>query len=385
MYNFDEVIDRRHYRSAKWDLKDNEDVIPMWVADMDFKAAPAIIKALEKRISHGIFGYTNTPDEYYKALSSWFSRKHNLIFKKDHVILVPAVVPAISAIIKAMTKKGDSVLIQSPVYNLFFSSIKNNECNLVDCPLVYEDNTYHIDFDAFEKSIVDNNVKVFLLCNPHNPAGRVYTKEELERLGDICLKHNVFVIADEIHCEFTFENHVYTPFASIKEEFREHCATCISPSKAFNIAGLQIANIVCFNSEILKKIDRAVNVNEVCDVNCLGIEALIAAYNESEDWLTEVNAYIYENYKYLCSYMKENHPNLPLTKLEGTYLAWLDISNLQISSEILVDTLKKDYGVWFNSGKIYGNDNFIRWNLACPRENLQKALMRFSKYVNKKL
>ena len=290
-YNFDEIVPRRGTRSYKWDSAADADVLPMWVADMDFRTLPAIVETLQRRVAHGIFGYTKVPDAYYEAIVRWFSARHGWTMDREWIIYTIGVVPAVSAIIKAMTQPGDQVIVQTPVYNCFFSSIRNNGCEIVSSPLVRKDDTYVIDFDDLEAKASSPKAKVFLLCNPHNPAGRVWTPEELRRMGDICIRHGVFIIADEIHCELIQPGYVYTPFASLGGEYVKHSSVCISPSKAFNIAGLQIANIVTADEETRKKIDRAINVNEVCDVNPFGVEALIAAYSEEgSEWLPETIA-----------------------------------------------------------------------------------------------
>ena len=291
-FDFDTLIPRRGTNSYKWDTPEDESVLPMWVADMDFQTAPAIIEALRKRVAHGIFGYTKVPDAYYRALQSWFERRHGWKIEPEWVIYTSGVVPAISAILKAMTQPGDKVIVQTPAYNCFFSSIRNNGCELAANQLRYEGNAYSIDFEELEAKASDPKAKVMILCNPHNPAGRVWTRDELLRIGQICLKNNVFVIADEIHCELTYPGHDYTPFASLSQEFLMHSATYNSPTKAFNIAGLQISNIVTADAGIREKIDKAININEVCDVNPFGVEALVAAYDQGEDWLDSLRIYL---------------------------------------------------------------------------------------------
>ena len=295
-YNFNEQVPRRGTCSYKWDSAKNEDVLPMWVADMDFRTAPAIVDALRQRVEHGIFGYTRVPDSYYKAVTDWFVRRHGWAIEREWIIYTSGVVPALSAIIKALTQPGDRVLVQTPVYNCFFSSIRNNGCEIVSSPLIYANNSFFIDFDDLERKTTDPKVKVMLLCNPHNPAGRVWTREELTRIGEICIRNGVMVVADEIHCELALPDYVYTPFASISDEFLIHSITCLSPSKAFNIAGLQIANIVCADDVVRAKIDRAINDNEVCDVNPFGVIATQAAYNDSEEWLEQLLDYLNQNY-----------------------------------------------------------------------------------------
>ena len=382
-YNFDEMISRRNTNCIKWDASADSEVLPMWVADMDFRTAPAIVEALQKRVAHGIFGYTRVPDEYYQAVISWLDRRHGLKTKKDWFIYTSGVVPAISAIIKAMTEPGDKVILQTPVYNCFFSSVRNNGCEILSNPLIYAGQTCRMDYEDLERKAADPRAKVLVLCNPHNPAGRVWTHEELVRLGEICIRHNVLVISDEIHCELVYPGHKHLPFASISEEFLKHSVTCISPSKAFNIAGLQIANIIAPDDEIRRKIDRAINVNEVCDVNPFGVIATIAAYNEGEEWLDQLVGYIGENYKFMKDFCAVNLPELPLAVLEGTYLAWMDCSALHIPSEELGVRLQKEAKLWLNAGAIYGKDgdNFMRWNLACPRERVADGLNRFLAFV----
>ena len=303
-YDFEEIVSRRGTNSYKWDSADCNSVLPMWVADMDFRTAPPIIDALARRVSHGIFGYTRVPDTYYEAVVGWFGRKHGWKMEREWIIYTSGVVPAVSAIIKALTVPGDKVLVQTPVYNCFFSSIRNNGCTVVSSPLVAVRDTYEMDFTDLERKAADPEVKVMLLCNPHNPTGRVWTRRELERVGEICIRHGVTVVSDEIHCELVYPGHVYTPFAAVSEDFRNHCITCVSPSKAFNIAGLQIADIVCADADVRTRIDRAINDNEVCDVNPFGVLATIAAYNEGEEWLMQLTEYLWQNYlrmKDFCS------------------------------------------------------------------------------------
>ena len=377
-YNFDEIIPRRGTNSYKWDSAGDADVLPMWVADMDFRTAPPVVEALRKRVEHGIFGYVRVPDAYYAAVTNWFARRHDWQIEKEWIIYTTGVVPALSAVIKALTAPGDKVMVQTPVYNCFFSSIRNNGCGMIANPLIYRNGTYQIDFADLEQKAADPSVKVLLLCNPHNPAGRVWTKQELTRIGDICIRNNVWVVADEIHCELVFPGHTYIPFASISQEFLMHSVTCTSPSKAFNLAGLQIANIISADTDIRTKIDKAINVNEVCDVNPFGVEALMAAYNDSEEWLEELKQYLFANYNYLRVYFEEYLPEFPVATLEGTYLVWVDCSVLNQSSDETVKTLLEKEKLWVNEGSLYGEigEGFIRINIACPRQQLIEGLNR---------
>lgn len=382
-YDFDKQIPRRGTDSYKWDSAKSGDVLPMWVADMDFHTAPAIVDALCRRVQHGIFGYTRVPDSYYKAITDWFERRHSWAINREWIIYTSGVVPAVSAIIKALTVPGDKVLVQTPVYNCFFSSIRNNGCEIVTSPLVHTDNTFTIDYDDLEKKVADPKMKVMLLCNPHNPVGRIWRREELIRIGKICIRHEVTVVSDEIHCELVFPGHTYTPFASISDEFLRHSVTCISPSKAFNIAGLQIANIICADACRRTQIDRAINDNEVCDVNPFGVIATQSAYNEGEEWLNQLIQYLHANYLYMQEFCREHLPNFPITLLEGTYLVWMDCRTLGIPSEDIEQQLVDKTGLWLNAGTMYGveGEGFMRWNIACPRATLMEGLKRFMDFI----
>ena len=385
-YDFDEIIPRRGTNCVKWDESDDSDLLPLWVADMDFKAMPGIIKAMQRRLDHGIFGYVHVPESYYQSIINWFSHRHGWTMQREHILYTIGVVPAIAAILQSLTRPGDKVLVQTPVYNCFFSCIRNAGNVLVESPLVCRDRHYEIDFEDFERKIVDEEVKVFLLCNPHNPAGRVWTREELTRMGDICLKHGVFVISDDIHNELVMPGYHYTPFASINSEFAEHSAVCTSASKSFNIAGLQISNITVPDSRLRALIDRGININETCDVNPFGVEALQAAYTpEGEEWLTQLMEYIHGNYQYLCHFMEENLPQLPVVRIEGTYLAWVDCAALGIPSKKLEALLRTEAHIWFTAGQVYcpSGSTFLRINMACPRAILNEALQRFLTFCKK--
>ncbi|MDY6256608.1 MAG: MalY/PatB family protein [Bacteroidaceae bacterium] len=382
-YDFDKIISRRGTNCVKWDEFTDPDIIPLWVADMDFETAPSVQQALMKRMQHGCFGYTLVPESYYNATIQWFQHRHGWSIERPSFIYTSGVVPAISAIIKAVTSPGDKVLVQTPVYNCFFSSIRNNGCTLAENPLKMEGNRYEVDWQDFEAKCADPSVKVFLLCNPHNPAGRVWTRQELVQMGNICLKHGVFVISDEIHCEFVMPGHTYTPFASISEDFAMNCAVCLSPSKAFNIAGLQIANIIVKNEKVRKRVDKAININEVCDVNPFGVIALQAAYSaEGEEWLNQLCHYISDNYLMACQLFTEALPQCPVTTLEGTYLMWVDIRATGKTSRQVTDHLLRKAKVYVNCGTIYGEatgEGYIRINLATRRNLLEEGIMRIIK------
>ena len=380
-YDFDEIISRRNSNSYKWDAVMEEGVLPMWVADMDFRTAPAVVEVLRKRMDHGIFGYTKVPPIYYDAIINWFTRRHGWQIDRDWIIYTSGVVPALSAIIKALTVPGDRVLVQTPVYNCFFSSIRNNGCEIVANPLVYTNGTYRIDFDDLARKATDPKVKLLLLCNPHNPVGRVWTRAELMCIGEICLRNDVLVVADEIHCELVYSGHTYIPFASISDDFRNRSVTCTSPSKAFNLAGLQIANIFAADESVRVKIDKAINLNEVCDVNPFGVEALVAAYNDGEEWLEELKCYLSDKYLYMRTFFNKYLPQFPVVKLEGTYLVWVDCSVLNRSSKEIAEILLKAEKLWINEGSMYGEagEGFIRINIACPRQILIDGLNRLKR------
>ena len=379
-YNFDELIERRGTNCVKWDESPSSEVIPLWVADMDFRVAPAIQKALQQRVEHGVFGYNIVPESYYEAVISWFHRRHQWDIQRSWILYTTAVVPAMSCVIKALTMPGEKVLILSPAYNCFFSSIKNNGCEVLESPLKAVGDTFEVDFDDFEEKCADEKTTLFLLCNPHNPSGRVWTKEELQRMYDICKQHGVKVVSDEIHCELIMPGHEFVPFGTVTDDG----VVMNSPSKNFNTAGLQIANIICSHPSWRRRIDRAININEVCDVNPFGIVALQAAYNESEDWIDELNQYLWGNYQLLCDFIGENIPQWKVCRLEGTYLPWVDISAMGITSQELCDQLLAEAKVWINPGTMYGpqtGEGYVRFNIAIQRSRLLDALQRIKKYL----
>lgn len=378
-YNFDEIVNRRGTNCVKWDVENEDGIIPMWVADMDFPAAPAIRKAVEARAKHGVYGYTIVPDSYYRAITSWFKRRHGWTIYKEWIIYTTGVIPAISAAIKALTMPGEQVLIQTPVYNCFFSSIKNQGCQILENPLKRNGNSYVVDWDDFERKCADEKTTVFLLCNPHNPSGRVWTEAELARMNEICLRHRVAVVSDEIHCELVMPGNKFTPFAAVNEDCKNNGVTLNSPTKNFNIAGLQIANIVCANPVWRRRIDRAINIFEVCDVNPFGPVALEAAYNNSENWMDELNEYLFANYQLLCDTFAKELPQYEVMRLEGTYLVWVDVRPSGLTSDEVTEKLLKEGKVQVNSGTMYGQttgEGYVRINIACPRATLIEGLKR---------
>lgn len=398
-YDFDLIIPRRHTNSVKWDEASQEEVIPLWVADMDFPVYPAITEALRRRVDHGIFGYTHIPQTYYDSVIRWFCERHGVKpFTSDDIIVTTGVVPAISAIIRALTLPGDKVLVMSPVYNCFFSSIRNQGCQVEASPLRYDEappqslngqdsshqeegrGTFNIDWEDFERRCADPRVRVFLFCNPHNPVGRVWTRDEVTRIYDICRRHDVFIIADEIHCEIVMPGTSYVSLGSVAPS-GDGYVLCLAPTKAFNIAGLQIANIVATDPKVRERIDRVINLHEVCDVNPFGVVATEAAYTDGGwEWLQQLNAYIAGNYRLLCRFVNQHMPMLRVVRLEGTYLAWVDCEALGLSSPELVDHLLQHHRVWLNDGEMYGEQRraFVRINLACPRAILEEGLQRMA-------
>lgn len=382
---FDEEIERRGSGSYKWDSASDRDLLPMWVADMDFRTAPVIMEALRRRTEHGIFGYTAVGDDYYKALTGWFDTRHSYRIDRRNVIYTSGVVPALSATIKALTLPGDGVIAQTPVYNCFFSSIRNNGCSLIRNPLIRCDMpdgrfSYTMDFDGLEAAASRPDAKLLLLCNPHNPAGRAWKRDELEKVADICRRHGVRVISDEIHGELTMPGFNYVPYGTVDNE----AVVCLSPSKAFNIAGLQIANIVCPDAPVREAIDRAININEVCDVNPFGVEALKAAYTcQGAAWLDSLRSYIHENYRLTCETMQHELPQYPISKLEATYLPWIDVRASGLASSELENRLKHEAKVWLNSGEMYGDTGYLRLNIACRRSVLAEGLRRMTGYLKR--
>lgn len=377
---FDNAPDRRGSDSYKWDSAADPEMIPLWVADMDFATAPCVVEALRRRVDHGVFGYTLVGRDYYDALTGWFSRRHGYVIDPARVIYVPGVVPAISAIIQGVLREGDGVIVQTPVYNCFFSSIRNSRCRQIDAPLkrVNLDDgrfTYAMDFDALERAASSPGARMLLLCNPHNPAGRLWTRAELERVTEICRRHDIIVVSDEIHCELTAPGTDYVPYGTVDDR----AVVCLSPSKAFNTAGLQIANIVCPDSRVQEAVDRAVNINEVCDVNPFGVEGLKAAYSaDGELWLDRLRVYLWENYRYTVDFFSRRLPQCPVSVLEATYLPWVDVTALGIPAAELEEYLKTEAHVWVNCGEMYGAGGYIRLNIACPRQRLSTALERMA-------
>jgi len=380
--DFDTVIDRKGTRSLKYDFAVRrgkpKDVLPLWVADMDFQTSSYITDALEDMVKHGVFGYSESEEHYFGAVQNWMERHYNWHVKESWMTKTPGIVFALAMAVKAYTQENDAVLIQPPVYYPFKEVVEDNHRRLVNNTLVLGgDGTYTIDYEDFEKKIIEENVKLFILCNPHNPVGRVWTKEELERLGDICLKHGVFVVSDEIHADFVFERK-HTVFSEVKEAYRDISMICTSPSKTFNIAGLQISNIFISNPEKATAFRRQVAAAGYSQVGLPGLVACEAAYRHGDEWLEGVLAYIKANAEFTRAYLQEHLFRVKMTKLEGTYLVWLDFRDYGLTDKELDEKIFNQAGLWLDSGAVFGKcgEGFQRINIACPRKTLQQALDR---------
>ncbi|MEM5558905.1 MalY/PatB family protein [Aliarcobacter cryaerophilus] len=374
-YNFDKVINRKDTDCYKWDTT-KDGVIPMWVADMDFEVPKLIVDSIIKRANHAVFGYTMVPNEYFEAEINWWKKRFNYEIKKDHIIPTTGVIPSLSAIIQTFCQKDDKILIQSPVYHYFNIVIQNNDCKAITNNLIYKNAKYEIDFVDFEEKLKNDRPKLFILSNPQNPIGKVFSKDELQKLGELCLKYDVLVISDEIHRDLVFKDYIFTPFASINKEFEQNSITCTSASKTFNIAGLKASNIVAANKDLRVKLDKTLSKNEMKGVNIFGIYSLISAYEECEDWLFELLIYLEKNKNFLEDFIIKNIPNLKVVKAEATYLLWIDIRSLNMDSKAFTKKLEDLGKVRVISGATFGEngDNFIRVNIATSRTILKKAL-----------
>ncbi len=388
---FDNVINRKNTGSIKWDMMEEfkmpKDVLPFWVADMDFKAPIGVSNALHERINHGIFGYTLPTNTYYETVVNWMKRRHNWKIKKDWIIITPGIVPTLNFIIQLFTKAGDGILVQRPVYNPFTEAVINNGRKVVNSSLILRENGYKIDFEDFEKKIVENDVKLFILCSPHNPVGRVWTKEELLTMGDICLKNNVLVVVDEIHHDLVFKANKHIPYASLGQNYSNNCITCTAPSKTFNLGGLQISNIVIENQEVFHKLNKYLENISLAMTNVFGIISCEAAYNTGEAWLEELLDYLEGNKKYVQKFLTEKFPMIKVIDSEATYLLWIDFRGIAMEQNELETFIIQDAKLWLNDGYTYGQEGsgFERLNIACPRETLKLGLERLEKAINNRL
>ena len=375
-FNFDKEINRRNTNAEKWKVEENE--LPMWVADMDFEAAPAIRKVLESRFKHGIFGYAGITDEWYEAYIGWWKRRHNFTMQKDWLIFTTGVVPAISSMVRKLTTPAEKVLIQTPVYNIFFNSILNNGRVALESPLVLKNNRYEMDFEQLEKDLSDTQTTLMILCNPQNPGGRIWTKEELIRVAKLCKKYGVTVISDEVHCDLTVNGKKYVPFASVSDTAREISITCMSPGKSFNIAGLHTAAVSVPNEILRNKVNRGLNTDEVAEPNAFAIEAAVAAYSGGDEWLDALNGYLDESRKIVLDFIAGEIPEIKVIEKEATYLFWIDVRGLKNAGKGFAKELRLTTGLYLTDGKVYGKagEGFIRMNIACTQKNLKDGLER---------
>lgn len=386
-YNFDMVIDRTNSNSVKWDDvrrdSENSDIIPMWVADMDFISPQEVIEALGKRVEHGVFGYPAVTEQYKQVIVDWMKGRHDWDIEKDWIKPAPGVIPSINWLIEAFSKPGDKVIIQTPVYTPFYTVVENIGRHAVLNPLKLEDGRYIMDFDDLEEKARDPWVKLLVLSNPHNPVGRVWERKELEKLGEICLRNGVMVISDEIHSDLIFKNHRHIPFAAVSDELAQISAICNAPSKTFNIAGLQTSNIIIPNASIRKEFSRTMQRSHIGIPNLLGLTACEAAYRYGSEWLEQVMEYIESNYNFLSEFIRERIPQLIVAKTEGTYLAWIDCRSLGLNHKELEKFLKEKARVQFTQGYIFGEEGngFIRMNFACARPVLKEALSRMESAI----
>ena len=379
-YNFDEVIDRRNTDCLKYDFAVQrgrpKDVLPFWVADMDFSIAQEIEDALVKRCQHGIFGYSEATDGYFAALQNWYLKHFNWHVQRPWLIKTPGVVFALAMAVKAFTEPGDGVLVQQPVYYPFTEVIRDNDREVVNAPLALVNGHYEIDFADLEQKLANPKVKLMFLCSPHNPVGRVWTKEELLKVGDLCLKYDVITVSDEIHSDFVWDDNVHTPFATLGEEYQQNCIVCTAPSKTFNLAGLQVSNIFIPNQKLRRAFRKQIDAAGYSQLNTLGLVACQAAYTYGEEWLTQVKAYIRSNITFVDDYLKQNLPQIKMLPIEGTYLVWLDCSALGMTADEREQWLWHEAKLWLDGGGIFGKEGeaFERINVACPRATLLQGL-----------
>ena len=380
-YDFDAPTDRRGTYSLKWEVAENE--LPMWVADMDFPAAPEITRAISERAAHGVFGYTNVPDEWYAAYTGWWKERHGFEIKREWLMFCTGVVPAISSIVRKLTTVGENVLVQTPVYNIFFNSIVNNGRNVLENPLIYENGSYRIDFADLEAKLSDPQTSLMLLCDPQNPGGMLWDRESLERIGGLCRKYHVEVLSYEIHCDLVSPGREYVPFASVSENCRLNSVTCIAPTKAFNIAGLQTAAVYAADETLRHKVWRGLNTDECAEPNVFAVTAAIAAFTQGGDWLDQLRGYIAENRRTTEAFLAEKLPQVRMAHSDATYLFWLDCSEITDSSRQLADFIRQKTGLYLSAGEQYrGNGRyFLRLNAACPRAVLLDGLERLRQGV----
>ncbi|MGD1818110.1 MAG: MalY/PatB family protein [Pleomorphochaeta sp.] len=382
-YDFDTIVDRRNTNSLKWDVKENE--LPMWVADMDFKTAPCAIESLNNRVNHGVFGYSIVPDSWYDAYIKWWKERHNFEIEKQWLIFSTGVVPAISSIVRKLTTVAENVVIQSPVYNIFYNSIINNGRKVLESPLVYDDGKYSIDFEDLREKLSNPQTTLMILCNPHNPVGKIWDKETLIKIGKLCKENNVVVLSDEIHCDITIPNKTYIPFASVNEECKQNSVTCISPTKAFNLAGMQSSAVMIANKFLRDKVERGLNTDEVAEPNVFATTVATAAFNEGGPWLDALRKYISDNKDLVTDYIEKNIPEIKVVDAEATYLMWLDCKTITSDCEKLAAFIREETGLYLTAGNHYGKggEGFLRMNVACSKKVVTEALKKLDKAIKK--
>lgn len=379
-FQFDESVDRRNTGSMKWDVAKGE--LPMWVADMDFRTAPGIIEKITERATQGVFGYTVLTDEWYQSYQTWWKKRHDFEIRKEWLVFCTGVVPAISSIVRKVTTVGENVVVLTPVYNIFFNSILNNGRNVLESRLKYDGSRYRIDLDDLEEKLSDPQTTLFILCNPHNPVGKIWERETLERIGDLCSKHHVLVLSDEIHCDITEPGWKYTPFASVSENCRTNSITCVAPTKAFNLAGLQTAAVIVPDDHLRHKVSRGLNTDEVAEPNVFAAIAPIAAFTCGGEWLDSLRNYLWENRAFAEEYIKKEIKGISPVSARATYLLWLDCRNMSGSSTQFCHFIRSHSGLYLSDGNEYRNgEGFLRMNLACPRQQVEDGLKRLKESV----
>ncbi|MBQ9198734.1 MAG: pyridoxal phosphate-dependent aminotransferase [Lachnospiraceae bacterium] len=381
-YDFDKMTDRKGTYSIKWRVGENE--LPMWIADMDFETAPEIVVALEKRVAGRIFGYSDIPDEWYEAYIGWWKRRHGVEIKKEWLIYSAGVIPTISSTVRKLSAPAEKVVILTPVYNMFYNCILNNGRTVVESKLIYKDGSYSIDYEDLEDKLADPQTALMVFCNPHNPVGRIWSREELTRVGELCIEHDVRLIVDEIHCDLTDPDKEYVPFASLEDKITDNAIIAIAPTKTFNIAGLQTSAVIVKDRALRHKVWRQINTDEVGEPNAFAIDVVLAAFNEGENWLDELRTYIYNNKCLVEGYIKENIKEISLVPSEATYLLWLDCGKLTNNSKELMKHIRKETGLYLSAGTHYGSggESFLRLNIACPKERLMDGLARLEKGIH---
>ena len=382
-YQFDQITDRRGTGSVKWDIRENE--LPMWVADMDFPTAPCVRRALEVRVAHGIFGYSTIPDAWYEAYRNWWGKHHGLEISRKDLIFTTGVIPALSTAVRKFTTPAEKIVIQTPVYNTFFNSIVNNGCRVLENPLVYRDGGFDMDFEDLEEKLSDPLATMMILCNPQNPVGKIWSREHLARVGELCKKHHVMVFSDEIHCDLAAPDREYIPFASVNETCRNNSITAVAPTKTFNIAGVQSAAVIVPEEGLRQRMDRALNTDEVAEPNAFAVDATVAAFSdEGWEWLTALRRYIDQNKKTVYAFLREELPDVHAVPQDATYLMWLDVSRYTDDSEQLQRLIRRNTGLWLMPGTAYGGigNKFLRLNVACPKALLEDGLARLKTALN---